>query len=74
MEVQLPEAVANNGFFVFRQCFQIFFLQIVKPFTKQSQILTTLRKKPSESIVGKVEIAGKQHFLLFLQCFLLCKK
>ena len=30
----------------------------------------TLKKKPSENIVGKGENAGNQHFLLFPQCFL----
>ena len=32
--------------------------------------LTTLYEKPFENIVGKGENAGKQHFLLFPQCFL----
>ena len=39
-------------------------------FTAQSRLLTTLRKKPFENIVGKGENAGNQHFLLFPQCFL----
>ena len=39
-------------------------------FTTQSPLLTTLGKKPVENIVGKGENAGKQHFLLFPQCFL----
>ena len=30
----------------------------------------TLRKKPLENVVGKAENAGKQHFLLFPQCFI----
>ena len=38
--------------------------------TKQSLLLSTLRKNPFENIVGKGENAGNQHFLLFLQCFL----
>ena len=33
--------------------------------------LTLLEKKALENIVGKVEHAGNQHFLLFSQCFLL---
>ena len=32
---------------------------------------TTLGEKPFENIVGKGENAGKQHFLLFPQWFLL---
>ena len=35
-----------------------------------SRLLTTLRKKPFENIVGKGENAGNQHFLFFPQCFL----
>ena len=31
-------------------------------FTKQSQLLTTLLKKPFENILGKGENAGNQHF------------
>ena len=34
----------------------------------------TLRKKAPESIVGKGDNAGNQHFLLFPQCFLLFTK
>ena len=41
-----------------------------KPFTTQSRLLTTLKKKPFENDVGKGENAGNQHFLLFPQCFL----
>ena len=40
----------------------------VKGFTLQ--LLMTLIKKPLEDIVGKGENAGKQLFLLSLQCFL----
>ena len=50
------------------------FTNKTEPFTTQSILLTTLRKKPSENIVGKGENAGKQHFLLFPQCFLLFTK
>ena len=39
-------------------------------FTTQSRLLMTLRKRPFKNIVGKGEIAGNQHFLLFPQCFL----
>ena len=35
----------------------------------QSPLLTTLKKKPFENIVGRGEDAGDQHFLLFPQCF-----
>ena len=41
-----------------------------KPLTIYSPLLTTLKKKPLANIVGKGENAGKQHFLLFEQCFL----
>ena len=36
----------------------------------QFRLLMTVRKKPLENIVGKVENAGNQHFLLFPRCFL----
>ena len=39
-------------------------------FITQSQLLTTLYKKPFQNIVGKRENAGDQRFLLFPQCFL----
>ena len=38
--------------------------------TTQSRLLTTLRRKPFENIVGKGENAGNLHFLLFPHCFL----
>ena len=38
--------------------------------TTKSRLLRTLKRKPSENIVGKGENAGNQHFLLFPQCFL----
>ena len=44
-----------------------FFLKL---FTTQSRLLTILRKRAFENIVGKGENAGDQHFLLFPQCFL----
>ena len=39
-------------------------------FIAQSQLFTTLSKRPFENIVGKGENAGNQHFLLFPPCFL----
>ena len=39
--------------------------------TTQSRLLTTLKEKALENTVGNGENAGKQHFLLFPQCFLL---
>ena len=39
-------------------------------FTTQSPLLTTLRKKPFENIMGKGANAGNQHLLLFPKCFL----
>ena len=41
----------------------------VEHFSSQPRLLTTLKKKAFENIVGKVENAGNQHFLLYLQCF-----
>ena len=38
--------------------------------TTQSRVLTTLEKKPFESIVGKGENAGNQRLILFPQYFL----
>ena len=40
-------------------------------FITQSQLLTTLKKKSFENILGKEENVGNHHFLLFQQCFLL---
>ena len=40
-----------------------------KIFTTQSRLLMILYKKIFETIVGKGENAGNQHFLLFPQCF-----
>ena len=39
-------------------------------FTRQSLVLTTMREKAFENIVGKGENAGYLHVLLVLQCFL----
>ena len=39
-------------------------------FTKQFWLLTTLKKKPFENIIGKGENTVNQGFLLFEQCFL----
>ena len=36
---------------------------------QQSRLLTTLRNKPLENIVGKGENAGHRHFLLFPNVF-----
>ena len=36
-------------------------------FTTQCRLLTTLKKKPYEHIVGKGENAGSQYFLIFTQ-------
>ena len=41
-----------------------------QPFTTQSQLSTTLKKKPFENIMGEGENTDDQHFLLFLQCLL----
>ena len=38
-----------------------------RTFITQCQLFTTGEKKPFESIVGKGEDAGNQHFLLLLQ-------
>ena len=46
----------------------------VSPFTTQSRLLTTLKKKPFENNVGKGENAGNQHFLVFPKCFLIFSK
>ena len=43
-------------------------------FCKISLVLETLGKTPFENIVGKGENAGKQHFLLYPQCFLSFQK
>ena len=48
------------------------FFPLKYPFnsTTQSRLLTTLKMKAFENIVGKGENAGNQHFPLFPQCFL----
>ena len=40
-----------------------------KLLTTRSQVLTSLKGKAYENIMGKGENADNQHFLLFLQCF-----
>ena len=40
----------------------------IRPSPTQSRILTTLKKKSFENIVGKRENAGNQHFVLLPQC------
>ena len=47
---------------------------ICEPFTKRSQILTTLYKTYFDKTVKKGENDGKQHFLLFSQYFLHVEK
>ena len=47
------------------------YIHVIQLFTTQSRLLTTLKRKAYENIVGKGENAGNQHFLLFPQCFLL---
>ena len=47
------------------------FPRLFQLFTTQSQLLTILKEKVFENIVGKGENAGNQHFLLFPQCFLI---
>ena len=48
--------------------------KLLKLFTTQSRLLTTLEKKAFENIAEKGKIAGNQHFLLFPQCILLFPK
>ena len=72
--------LVNQHFLLFPQCFLPFPTEFFPPvrietfftflFTTQSQLLTTLRKKPFENMMGKGENAGNQHFFLFPQCFL----
>ena len=47
-------------------------IQIFNDYKKQSLVFTAHQKKAFENIVEKGENAGKQHFLLFPQCFLPC--
>ena len=48
---------------------------VFRPFqcTTQSRVLTTMKKRAFENLVGKGENAGYQHFLLFSQGFLHCQ-
>ena len=48
--------------------------RVTELFTTQSRILTTLKQRAFENIVGKEENAGNQHFLLFPQCFQLYQR
>ena len=48
-------------------------MSMLKPVSK-SIVLTNLKEKPFENVVGKGENAGEQHFLLFAQCFLPSQK
>ena len=72
------KGIGNQYFPTFLQCFLRFLRHILSAevyqlFTTPSRLLTTLRKKSFENIVGKGENAGNQHFLLFPQCFLPCQ-
>ena len=60
----------NEQFHLSPQCFLCYgYLEILSLFTTQSQLLTALKKKPFENIVGKEENAGNQHFLPFPHVF-----
>ena len=50
-----------------------FLTRIPYPFSTESQVLTTLRKKANENIVRIGENAGKQYFFLSPQCCLSVK-
>ena len=45
-------------------------MEELQPFPKQALVYTCLQYKSSENTVGKGEIAHKEQFLLFPQCFL----
>ena len=65
--------IENLKYFLHKEAFSMGDLitdNLFQLFTSQSQLLTTLKKKPFENIVGKGENAVNQHFLLFPQCFL----
>ena len=62
--------VESGKLYFYQTVLYINHLLIPKPFPIETRLLTTLRKKPFENIVGKGENAGNQHFLLFPQCFL----
>ena len=53
--------------------FSMMLLVMFELFTKQSQLITTLKKKVFENILEKGEHAGNQHFLLFQNAFYLSK-
>ena len=79
------EIARYEQFLHFPQCFQKACFQgaskgvIVWEWVKIVYILDCmgevkfLEQKLSENIVGKGENSGNQHFILFLQCFLLCQ-
>ena len=50
--------------------YMLLFRIACEPFTRQSGLLMTLKRKPFENSVWKQKYAGNQHFLIFLQCFL----
>ena len=75
------EIAHNEQFLLFPLCFQKTFPADTGLYrhglvwewvnsTTQARLLTTLYKKSVENIVGKVENAVDQHFLLLPQCFL----
>ena len=79
------EIAHYEQFLLFPQCFQkACFLGVSKGVIvwewvyslpcPQSRLSTTLRKQALEKNVGIGENAGNQHFLLFLQCFLLYRR
>ena len=51
--------------------FTVFMLKYCNPFAAQCLLVKPLKKKLFENIVGEEENAGKQHFLLLPQGFLL---
>ena len=53
--------------------FMLTVLKPSQPFTKQSQVLTTLKQKSFVNNAGKGENTCNKHFLLLPHSFLLCK-
>ena len=77
------ENAGYQHFLLFPQCFQKFFVSRslelgivwyrIKPFPKQALVFRCLQCKSFKNTVGKGEIAHKEQFLLFPQCFLFLK-
>ena len=72
--LQVSRNVVGDGEKASSQYLSRFTILPMENFEPHSGLLTTLKKRPFENIVGKGENADNQHFLLLPQCFSHIKK